>query len=531
MVQPLLDRLSAEEREKVIAGFGRVNDGVARLEAKYDRSIRDRAAVHALLKKTSDDLIKRYQTLFEYSGTAMVVIEDNGTISLANSFCEKIFGYSREDLEDRKSFFDLIEGGCREELLGYHRRRRQGDPIVPTYYEAKVIRKDGNVLDAVINVVLFPGTKQSIASIMDITGRKQMEESLHKKNTELKSFINNIPDMAWLMDANSTFIAVNRAFGTAVGMDPEHLVHKPCEICLEAETAKRFKKDDQEVMASRTQTVVEENFIDAKKGQTTIEIIRSPILDGSGDVIGTVGIARDVTQRKKAEEAIRLANKQLNLLSSITRHDVLNQLMVIRGYLEISKGHATDEKMLGFIEKEEKVTEIIRQQINFTRDYQEIGIRSPQWQDIETIILRAAGSLSMGSVRLSVGVANIEIFADPLLEKVIYNLVENALKHGENLTRIGFSACVADERLMLVCEDDGTGVPKLEKENIFERKFFKHTGFGLFLGREVLAITGISIRETGEPGKGARFEMLVPKGAYRFAEGAEEPALRWGTSL
>ena len=93
--------------------------------------------------------------------------------------------------------------------------------------------------------------------------------------------------------------------------------------------------------------------------------------------------------------------------------------------------------------------------------------------------------------------------------------MDNAVRHGGKITTIRFSADESDGSHRMVCEDDGDGVPAQEKEKIFEREFGKNTGMGLFLAREILAITGISIRETGEPGKGARFEMMVPKLAYR----------------
>jgi K+-sensing histidine kinase KdpD len=101
------------------------------------------------------------------------------------------------------------------------------------------------------------------------------------------------------------------------------------------------------------------------------------------------------------------------------------------------------------------------------------------------------------------------------LEKVFYTLLENAIRHGGGVTEIRFSCRELDTGLMVVCEDNGAGVPAAHKEDIFDQKYFKHTGYGLFLSRTILSITGITIRETGEPGKGARFEILVPKGAYR----------------
>ncbi len=107
-------------------------------------------------------------------------------------------------------------------------------------------------------------------------------------------------------------------------------------------------------------------------------------------------------------------------------------------------------------------------------------------------------------------------YADPLLEKVFYNLVENSIRHGEGVTKITIRSVETPEGLTLILEDNGTGVPGPEKEKIFRRESYKNTGFGLFLGREILAITNLSISETGIPGEGARFEIFAPRGAYRF---------------
>jgi signal transduction histidine kinase len=112
--------------------------------------------------------------------------------------------------------------------------------------------------------------------------------------------------------------------------------------------------------------------------------------------------------------------------------------------------------------------------------------------------------------------AGMEVLADPLIIKVFYNLIDNAIRHGGKITTIRFSIQESGDEHPIICEDDGDGVPADEKERIFERRYGKNTGLGLFLAREILRITGMTIRETGEPGKGARFEMTVPNGAYRF---------------
>ena len=107
------------------------------------------------------------------------------------------------------------------------------------------------------------------------------------------------------------------------------------------------------------------------------------------------------------------------------------------------------------------------------------------------------------------------MYADPALEKALGQLLDNAIRHGEHVTRIRISVQEKDGGALLVVEDDGTGIPAVNKPRLFERGFGKRTGWGLFLASEILALTGMTIAETGEPGKGARFEIRIPAGCYR----------------
>jgi PAS domain S-box-containing protein len=247
-----------------------------------------------------------------------------------------------------------------------------------------------------------------------------------------------------------------------------------------------------------------------------ISLTVSPIRDVYGRVAGASSIARDITEAKRMEEVLFQANKKLNLLNSITRHDILNQLMGLRAYLELSKECAKEPEFIEYIRKEEQAAENIGNQIEFTRSYQDIGVKSPAWQNLPCTIREAVDALDLKQVTLEIDLPQIEIFADPLLQRVFYNLVENAVRHGETLTTIRFSLANEPGRCALICEDNGVGVPAGVKEQIFKREYFKNTGFGLYLSREILSITGISIRETGEPGRGARFEIVIPPSAYRI---------------
>ena len=145
-----------------------------------------------------------------------------------------------------------------------------------------------------------------------------------------------------------------------------------------------------------------------------------------------------------------------------------------------------------------------------------MGGKPPAWQDPVPLMEKAASALPFRHIGLDVSLSGTEVFADPLLEKVFYNLFDNALRYGgERMTGIRAYSQKDDSVLTLVIEDDGAGIPAGEKSRIFGQGFGKNTGLGLFLAKEILAITGITIRETGTPGSGARFEITVPKGTWR----------------
>ena len=227
----------------------------------------------------------------------------------------------------------------------------------------------------------------------------------------------------------------------------------------------------------------------------------------------------DITDNKQAQEALTQANRKLNLMNNITRHDILNQLTALIGFLEISRNDTKDPELLKFIYKEEIAANAIRSQILFTRDYQDVGVHSPIWQDVAETVSLAIATIDLHKTEVSLDLQQVQIFADPLLEKVFYNLVENSLRHGEKVTKITIRAVENTEGMDLVYDDNGAGVPEDAKEKIFRREYFKNTGFGLFLTREILAITGLSIAETGTRGTGARFVIHAPKGMFRIRSG------------
>ena len=152
-------------------------------------------------------------------------------------------------------------------------------------------------------------------------------------------------------------------------------------------------------------------------------------------------------------------------------------------------------------------------------DYETIGLQAPFWHHVDNVISQAANEANVADVLLDIAVGPLQVYADPMFGKVCYTLIENALRHGEKVSKIGFSFRQAGDDLIIVCQDNGVGITTDDKPKLFQKGFGKHTGLGLFLSREILSITKIAITENGEPGNGARFEMNVQKGMYRFGDG------------
>lgn len=263
---------------------------------------------------------------------------------------------------------------------------------------------------------------------------------------------------------------------------------------------------------------IEERRVAQKHMEELTRTLESRVADRTRELSEVNEVLKnDIIERGKTGKALQQANQKLNILSSVTRHDILNKLMALLTYLDLSKDEAKKNPViLDYVEKELEISEAIQRQIEFTRFYQDIGVKAPEWEDVRAVIRRATDSLKAHGITPDIAFSGLVIYADPLIEKVFYNLMENSVRHGEHVTTITFSHRETPQGLVIVYTDNGVGIPTEDKERIFLRGFGKNTGLGMFLSREILGITGIVIKETGEEGKGVRFEISVPLENYRI---------------
>ena len=231
-----------------------------------------------------------------------------------------------------------------------------------------------------------------------------------------------------------------------------------------------------------------------------------------------ITLARTVTERDTTLNSLLKVNQKLNVLSQLTRQDLTTQIFIVNSFLEMAKKQAKGhDGIIKNIESGERAVRSIKEITEFTKDYQNMGEKPPKWQNVKLSFLFGLSHISIGEIRHSLETNNLEIFADPLLEKAFQGILENSVKHGGHVSEIRVSHTATSDWATIVFEDNGVGIPQEKKERIFLRGDGARASVrGLFFVQEILSITGIIIRENGEPGKGTRFEMTVPKGAWRM---------------
>lgn len=231
---------------------------------------------------------------------------------------------------------------------------------------------------------------------------------------------------------------------------------------------------------------------------------------------GTILVLHDSHERHLAGLMLLKSNEKLQLLTSITRHDMLNTLTALMGSLGLARAGPVSAETDRFLERAEEYADLLQGQIEFTRDYQTLGLHSAQWQNVKKAIELHLPGTGLPEIIIEPPLAAAAVFADPMFGQVFYNLVDNSLRHGRHVTRIRIGGYEDKGEFVIRYEDNGCGIDDGDKDRIFHKGFGKNTGLGLFLTREILALTGMQIRENGTPGQGARFEIRVSHGAYRL---------------
>lgn len=388
-----------------------------------------------------------------------------------------------------------------------------------------------------------------VATLTDMTDLKHHELELSRRASVIGTMIENQPYLAWLKDKDGHFLAVNTAFARACGrLLPEQVVGKTDFDVWPSELAQRYVNDDRKVMSDRQKKVVEEPILEGDRTHW-FETFKSPIVNEQGEVIGTVGYSRDISERKRAEEDRRKLEQQvmhaqklesLGVLAGGIAHDFNNLLTSILGNADLALAELSPvapacEHVRDIVRASRRAADLCRQMLAYSGK----GRFVVQPLSLNDIVREMAHLLSVSISKKAVLKYNLEpdlpfVRADATqIRQIVMNLITNASEAiGDRSGVIALTTGVMDcdasylagttgasdhlepgQYSYLEVSDTGHGMDRPTLDKIFDPFFTtKFTGRGLGLAAVLGIVRGHNggIRVYSEPGKGSVFKMLLP---------------------
>jgi len=348
-------------------------------------------------------------------------------------------------------------------------------------------------------------------TLTSLESRRDMELRLRESESKYRHLVENVREVIYALDAEGRISYVSPNIEVLAGFSPEEVLGRSFVELVHPDD-KEGRMDNFRRVLEGDDEASEYRYLTKDGSVRWVRTAARPIYE-DGRAVGLRGILMDISDRKLAEDALRSATRKLNILSSITRHDILNTVTVLRGYLELCRDASDEETRDRCLDMGAKSASSIQEQVRFTAYYEEMGMNAPDWFHVHGML----DGISIPGPPLHRSCTGYQVFADPMIEMVFDNLMGNTVRHSGGATVVVVRCEERNDGLVIIWEDDGVGVPVGMKEEIFHRGVGEDTGLGLFLISEILDITGMTIRETGEPGEGARFEIHVPAGKWRLS--------------
>lgn len=364
-------------------------------------------------------------------------------------------------------------------------------------------------------IVSFPMTSGQegesrgvIQYIRDVSALRSMEE-------RFDLFMDYSPAFVYMKDGDGRYVYVNQRFVESLGISREDILGKTDDELWLVESSRKSKEADERVLENR-ETVKTVEIVQRPDGPHELLTLKFPIVDFSGECALLGGVSIDVSDIRRYEQALASANEKLRILGDLTRHDALNQLAALHGWLSLATTTGEADKRVESLDKMKHAMDALRSQLEFAANYERIGAAGSEWIAMSDALDDAKAVLAEREVEVECEVSDLYILADPVFGRIFHNIFDNSLRHGQHVTKISIGYEEIDDSLVLRIEDNGVGIPRENKKAIFERGFGGNIGLGLHITRELLRIYGMTIREVGKPSKGAVFEIHIPKDKYHF---------------
>jgi PAS domain S-box-containing protein len=501
-----------------------------------------------LMEETLKESQRRYQSLFENSGSAMIIVDEDTTVSLMNSQFEEISGFKKEEVIGT-SFTKYLPPEELERIVKYHQLRRVNSGEAPATVDIKLKRKDGKVRDFLYNVSLIPGTMNSLVSLMDFTDIKKTEEALRESTENYKKLVSISPDTVLKLDLDLNVLMVNRQALIFLGLEKEEdLIGKCILDYLTDNDKEKIKNILPELLKEGRYNNLEFDISSHKGELKTQEANATVMYDENNKPEAILAHVRDVTKRNEMEKQLKeYAHKleemveekveqliaqeravMLGRLAGSIGHDINNPLQYVLGNAELLKV-TLDEKELD----DEKINHLIDTVIEGCYRVGDVSKRLRRvtrkgemsvfdiFEAIETAVAMTRGRWRSCCSEINfnykiespVYVRGIENDISHVLMNLIINSTQAIENHGEITVRTYITE--EGNGVTIEIEDTGEGIPqdiaeKIGVESVTTKPIEEGTGLGLLLVYDIINLHYGTINFKTEEGKGTIFRITLP---------------------
>jgi PAS domain S-box-containing protein len=470
-------------------------------------------------RKRAEEL---YLTMANNSQIGVYIVQD-GKFQFTNPRLQSYTGYSEKQLLGIVSL-SIVLPEDRDLVREHAIKMLKGEQASP--YAFRVISKVGEtrwVMETVTSIY-YRGRRATLGNYIDITERKQIEEKLLRVAEGGGTTFDSISDLVSIHDTELKLVRVNKAFANAFKMNPEELIGKPCY-----EVVHGTKEPLLDCPHKRTLETKKPAWVESFEPHLGIylEMSTSPVFDANGEVIGSVHITKDITERKQMEQQLIITGRLASIgeLASGIAHELNNPLTSVIGFsqLLLDKDIADDVKRDVEIicSEAQRSAEVVKNLLAFARKHAPVKQLTSINSIIEKVLELRAYEHKVTNVQVNINFAPDlpEILVDHFqMQQVFLNIIINAEHFMIEAHSRGTLAIITgrvDETIRVIFSDDGPGIDSENLGHVFDPFFTtkevgKGTGLGLSICHGVITEHGGRIYVESEPGKGTTFIVELP---------------------
>lgn len=507
------------------------------------------------LKNTEKKLIeseRRYRTIFENSAIAITLTDENERIISWNTYTENLLGMDKNDLYMKP--VRLLYPADEWKKIRKENIRQKG---MQHCLETKMIKKNNEEIEVDISLSVLKDAEGkitgSIGVIKDITARKKIERALKYEYDLLQSLLDNIPDSIYFKDKKNRFIKINKAKAIHSNISTSEMIGKTDFDLYPKEEAEKMRIDEQKVMDYK-QIVQREERITRQNGEVTwVSVVKTPHYDTQGNVVGILGISRDITKQKEIEEELTKAHQNLFFVNknlekivqertadvekllkqkdefiSQLGHDLRTPLTPLCSLLPVVRKRVTDDELQKYLDVMIRNVNYMKNLVHKTMKLAFLNSPSFQlelqesnvWEIVDRVIQNGIAEIQKKSLDVHNFVdANLRIPVDVIrFEELLSNLLNNAIKYSFEKGYIEISAKKESNIVTFCISDKGIGLTNEQATRIFT-EFYKvdasrgdlySDGLGLSICKRIVEKHGGRLWvESPGLGKGSTFYFTI----------------------